>query len=199
MSAPAEEFYSEERWENWLERLRAEEIDPEEEDSARLLLNLQDDVAIAVAKILSAYDDDQLDAEEAQSEIETIRDMVLSDVDIADEEKLMLVDGVQTSLVSVFLSAEQFIADGVSDETDIEGYVVAAADAEAEEDFDRALGLVACAGTQVIDGEDLDMEITESLEYGLVTEWVNGLDSLQSALGAPEVIEDDDADDGEDA
>ena len=195
MSAPEEEFYSEERWENWLQRLREEEIDPEEEDSARLLLNLQDDVAIAVAKILSAFEEDEIDAAEAQSEIEQIRDMVLSEVEIADEEKLMLVDGVQTSLVSVFLSAEQFVTDGVSDEADIEGYVLAAADAEAEEDFDRALGLVACAGTQVIDGADLDMEITESLEYGLVTEWVNGLDSLQSALGAPEVIEDDDGDD----
>ena len=200
MSAPEEEFYSEERWENWLQRLREEEIDPEEEDSARLLLNLQDDVAIAVAKILSAFEEDVIDADEAQSEIEQIRDMVLSEVEIADEEKLMLVDGVQTSLVSVFLSAEQFVTDGVSDEADIEGYVLAAADAEAEEDFDRALGLVACAGTQVIDGSDLDMEITESLEYGLVTEWVNGLDSLQSALGAPEVIEDDDGDgNGDDA
>ena len=200
MSAPEEEFYSEERWENWLQRLREEEIDPEDEDSARLLLNLQDDVAIAVAKILSAFEEDVIDADEAQSEIEQIRDMVLSEVEIADEEKLMLVDGVQTSLVSVFLSAEQFVTDGVSDEADIEGYVLAAADAEAEEDFDRALGLVACAGTQVIDGSDLDMEITESLEYGLVTEWVNGLDSLQSALGAPEVIEDDDGDgNGDDA
>ncbi|MDX1747419.1 MAG: DUF2150 family protein, partial [Halobacteriales archaeon] len=42
-----------------------------------------------------------------------------------------------------------------------------------------------------LEASALDMEITESLEYGLVTEWVNGLDSLQSALGAPEVIEDD--------
>ncbi|MGA9401243.1 DUF2150 family protein, partial [Haladaptatus sp.] len=45
MSAPPEEFYSEERWQNWLDRIKDEEIDPEDEDSARLLLNLQDDVA----------------------------------------------------------------------------------------------------------------------------------------------------------
>jgi len=30
MSAPEEEFYSEERWQNWLDRLRDEEIDPED-------------------------------------------------------------------------------------------------------------------------------------------------------------------------
>ncbi|MFQ3295600.1 MAG: hypothetical protein ACI8VE_002688, partial [Natrialbaceae archaeon] len=60
MSEAPTEFYSEERWQNWLERIRDEEIDPEDEDSARLLLNLQDDAAIAIAKIVSACDEDHL-------------------------------------------------------------------------------------------------------------------------------------------
>jgi hypothetical protein len=192
MSAPEEEFYSEERWQNWLDRLRDEDIDPEDEDSARLLLNLQDDVAIAVAKILKAYEDETIDEAEALDELADIRDVVLSEPDFDDEDKLMLVDGVQTSLVCVFYSAEQYMADGVAEETTIEEYVHAAVDAEAEDDLDRALGLTACAGTQVIDGDDLDMSILDDVEYGLVTEWVNGLDSLQSALSDPEVIEDDD-------
>jgi hypothetical protein len=192
MSAPEEEFYSEERWQNWLDRLRDEEIDPEDEESARLLLNLQDDVAIAVAKILTAYDDGDIEEDEAMEELADIREVVLSEPDFDDEDKLMLVDGVQTSLVCVFYSAEQYIADGVADETTVEEYVQAAVDAETEDDLDRALGLSACAGTRIIDGEELDMSILDDVEYGLVTEWVNGLDSLQSALSDPEVIEDDD-------
>ncbi|WP_232702510.1 DUF2150 family protein [Halobacterium wangiae] len=192
MSAPEEEFYSEERWQNWLDRLRDEEIDPEDEDSARLLLNLQDDVAIAVAKIIKAYEDDDIDEDEAMTELADIREVVLSEPDFDDEDKVMLVDGVQTSLVCVFYSSEQFVADGVADEASVEEYVDAAVAAEADEDLDRALGLSACAGTRVIDGEELDMSVIEDVEYGLVTEWVNGLDSLQSALSDPEVIEDDD-------
>jgi hypothetical protein len=192
MSAPEEEFYSEERWQNWLDRLRDEEIDPEDEESARLLLNLQDDVAIAVAKILTASDDGDLDEDEAMEELADIREVVLSEPDFDDEDKLMLVDGVQTSLVCVFYSAEQYLADGVADETTVEEYVLAAVEAETEDDLDRALGLSACAGTRVVDGEELDMSVLDDVEYGLVTEWVNGLDSLQSALSDPEVIEDDD-------
>lgn len=192
MSAPEEEFYSEERWQNWLDRLRDEDIDPEDEDSARLLLNLQDDVAIAVAKILKAYDGDDIDQEEALEELADIREVVLSEPDFEDEDKVMLVDGVQTSLVCVFYSAEQYLADGVADEATIEEYVDAAVEAEAADDLDRALGLTACVGTRIIDGEDLDMGVLDDVEYGLVTEWVNGLDSLQSALSDPEVIEDDD-------
>jgi len=192
MSAPEEEFYSEERWQNWLDRLREEELDPEDEDSARLLLNLQDDVAIAVAKILKAYDDDELDQDEGMDELADIREVVLAEPAFDDEDKLMLVDGVQTSLVAVFYSAEQYVADGPADEASVDEYVHAAVDAESEEDLDRALGLVAAGGTRVIDGDDLDMTLLEDVEYGLVTEWVNGLDSLQSALSDPEVIEDDD-------
>jgi hypothetical protein len=192
MSAPEEEFYSEERWQNWLDRLREEELDPEDEDSARLLLNLQDDVAIAVAKILKAYDDDEVEQDEAMDELADIREVVLAEPAFDDEDKLMLVDGVQTSLVAVFYSAEQYVADGPADEATVEEYVHAAVDAESEEDLDRALGLVAAGGTRVVDGEDLDMTVLDDVEYGLVTEWVNGLDSLQSALSDPEVIEDDD-------
>ena len=188
MSAPAEEFYSEERWQNWIDRLRDEELDPEDEDSARLLLNLQDDVSIAVAKIIRAHGE-ELDDEGALGELAGIREIVLADVELADEETAMLLDGVQTSLVCVFFAAEQYVAEGVADDASVEEYLHAAADAEAGDEFDRALGLAAAAGTRVIDGDELDMSITEELEYGLVTEWVNGLDSLDSALSDPEVIE----------
>ena len=191
MSEAPTEFYSEDRWQNWLDRIRDEEIDPEDEDSARLLLNLQDDAAIAVAKIVSAYDEDRLDEEEALEEIADIREIVLSEVEFEDEEKAMLVDGVQTSLMCVFYAAEEYIAGGPADEATIDEYVQAAADAEAEEDLDAALGYAAQAGTLIIDGEELDMTLAEELSYGLVTEWVNGLDSLQSAMSDPEVVEED--------
>ena len=197
MSTPAEEFYSEERWQNWLDRLRESDLDPEEEESARLLLNLQDDVAIAIAKIIRAYEGDieeedalsELDEEGAIEELADLRAVVLAEPDIDDEETAILLDGVQTSLVSAIYAAEQYVAEGVATDASITEYLRAAAEAEDAEEFDRALGLVAAAGTRVIDGEELDMSVAEELEYGLVTEWINGLDSLQSAVSDPEVIE----------
>ncbi|MFC7079714.1 DUF2150 family protein [Halorussus caseinilyticus] len=192
MSAPPEEFYSDERWQNWLDRIREEDIDPEDEDSARLLLNLQDDVAIAVAKIVTAYDDGDIDEEEATDELTDIREVVLDEVSFENDDKAMLIDGVQTSLVCVFYAAEQYVAEGAADEAAVEEYVLEAGRAEEAEDLDSALGLVAAGGTRIIDGEELDMSVTEELEYGLVTEWVNGLDSLQSAMSDPEVVEEED-------
>lgn len=191
MSTPPGGFYSDERWQNWIDRVREEDIDPEDEDSARLLLNLQDDTAIAVAKIVTAYDDGELDEDETMTEIAEIRDVVLSEVDFDDDDKQMLIEGVQTSLMCVFAAAEEYVAGGVAEEASVGEYVRAAADAEAEEEMDAALGFCAQAGTRIIDGEELDVGIVEEIEYGFVSEWVNGLDSLQDALADPEVVEEE--------
>jgi hypothetical protein len=185
-------FYTEDRWQNWIGRVAEEDLDPENEDSARLLLNLQDDAAIAVAKIVNAYEDGRLDEEGAVEELTGVREIVLDEVELEDEEKRMLVDGVQTSLVCVFYAAEEYIAAGAAEDGTIEEYVHAAADAEANEDLDAALGYLVQAGTRIIDGDELDIEMVEDLEYGLVSEWVNGLDSLQSAMSDPEVVEEED-------
>jgi hypothetical protein len=186
-----ETFYTDDRWQNWLDRLEEEDLDPENEDSARLLLNLQDDAAIAVVKVLAALDDGRIDQDRAVEEIQGVRDIVLADVDFDDEDKVMLIDGVQTSLVPVFYAAEEYVVGGVV-EGDVTEFVRAAADAEAGDDLDAALGYVVQAGTRIIDGEPLDIDVVEDLEYGLVSEWVNGLDSLQSAIEDPEVVEEED-------
>lgn len=188
MSTAPEEFYSNERWQNWLNRIQDEEIDPEDEDSARLLLNLQDDAAIAVVKILGAYEEGELDAEETIAELTEVREIVLREVDIDDEDTAMLIDGVQTSLVCVFLAAEEYVHEGV-DSGSIRDRIEAAAEAEADERLEDALVNCARAGTLVIDGEPLDMSLVADLEYGLVAEWVNGLDSLSNAMSDPEVVE----------
>ena len=188
---PVETFYSEERWQNWIDRIREEELDPEEEDSARLLLNLQDDAAIAVAKVLTAHEEGRIGDDRAAAEINDVREIVLEEVTIDDEDKLMLIDGVQTSLVPVFYAAEEYVVGGAVEEGTVEEYLVAAADAEREEDLDAALGYVVQAGTLVIDGDELDVRIAEDIDYGLVSEWINGLDSLQSALADPEVVDEE--------
>jgi hypothetical protein len=191
MSNEPGEYYTEDRWQNWIGRLREEEIDPEDEDSARLLLNLQDDTAIAVAKILTDYDEGVLGEDETLGELEDIQEIVLSEVEFDNEDKEMLIDGVQTSLMCVFHAAHEYVVGGPAEDGTIEEYVDAAAEEEANEDLDAALGYCIQAGTLIIDGREMDMEMAEDLDFGLVAEWVNGLDSLQTAMRDPEVVEED--------
>lgn len=188
---PVGTFYTEERWQNWLDRVREEDLDLEEEESARLLMNLQEDTAIAVAKVLSAYEEGQIDEDRALEELQDIQEIVMSEADVGDEEKQMLVESVQMSLEVVFYSALEYAAAGATDEGSVEEYVHAAHDAEQSEELDAAIGYLVQAGTRIIDGEELDVSLVDEMEYGYVAEWINGLDSLQSAMSDPELVEED--------
>ena len=193
MSSPPDEYYTDERWNNWVDRLREEEIDPESDDSARLFFNLLDDATIAIAKVVTDYEDGEIDADAAAEELGRIREIVLAEVEIDDEEKLTLVDGIQTSLVCAFYTAEEYIVGGPADEGTVEEHLRAAAAAETEaEDLDTALAHCVQAGTLIVEGAELGMDVAEEIEYGLVADWVNGLDSLGRALADPEVVEEDD-------
>ncbi|MFB6171472.1 MAG: DUF2150 family protein [Haloarculaceae archaeon] len=192
MSTPPGEYYTAERWENWLERLRDEEVDLEEEDSARLLFNMRDDTAIAVAKVLTDYDDGEIDAETARGKLEEIADIVLDEVEFEDEDKQFIVGNAQESLRCVLYAAQEYVAGGPAEEASAVEYVQAAVDAEAEDDLDAALVFSAKAGTRVVEGDDIDVDLPEDAEYGLVGDWVDGLNSLAMALSDPEVVEEDD-------
>ena len=187
-----ETFYTQERWQNWIDRLEQEDLDLENEDSARLLMNLQEDTAIAVAKVVEAYEADLIDEERAHEELSEMQEIVLSEAPLDDEEKVMLLESVQMSLEIVFYAAQEFLAAGAAEEASVEEYVDAAADAEAEEEIDTAIGYIVQAGTLVIDGEEIDPALAEEMEYGLVAEWVNGLESLQNAMASPETVEKED-------
>lgn len=182
------EFYSQERWDNWLTRLEEADLDDEEE-SSQLYLNLQNDAAIAVAKVLRAWEDDQLDLDEALDELEDIRDIVLAEPDLEDEEALMMIDAVQTSLLCIFVSIDRHIAEEPVEVEDVEARIDAAIEAEDAEAFDDALAHVAEIGASIIEGERYDLSPREDDEYGLVAEWLGGLDSLQDALQGPKVVE----------
>ena len=194
MVEPEDRFYTEERWQNWLTRIEEEEFDPDDEDSYRLLWNLQEDAAIAVAKILAAYEEERLDDDETVEELERLRDIVLAEPELedVDEEKLMLVETIQSGLNCALYAAEEYVVGGVPEEdATVEDYVFAAAEAEDEENLDAAFGYLIKAGTRIVDGDELDVSISEEFEPGFVSNWVDGLVSLQSAMREPEVIEDD--------
>lgn len=185
-----EGFYTKERWDNWEERIADEDLDPEDEEGALLFFNLQDDVTIACTKVVEAYDDGSLDEDECLDEIQRIRDIVMDEPSFDDPDKEMLLEGVQTSFIGVLASCEAYVTNERETEGDAEDYIRAAIEAEQEDDIDRALGFVSEAGAKIIEGDRFDVEeMGGEVEYGFVSEWMNGLDSLQDAVSEPETIE----------
>ena len=189
-----EGFYSRERWNNWMERLQEEEFDPEDDegDGARLFFNLQDDVTIACTNAVEAYDDGEVGEDGFVDEIDEMREIVMREEGL-EENKAMVLEGVQTSLIGVMASCEAYVTnDGTAaEDATVEEYVREAARAEKEDDMDRALALVAEAGALILDDAEFEAERFDDLDYGFVSEWVNGLDSLAQAVSEPETIEED--------
>jgi hypothetical protein len=192
MSTPPDEYYTAERWQNWVGRLREEDVTPEEEDSARFLWNLRDDTAIAVAKIVTDAEDGELAEESAVEKLGEMRDIVFAEVEFDDEDKTMLIQSVQASLEPVISAAEEYVANAPADEASAAEYVDAAIDAGNENELDAAFAYCAQAGTRIFAGDEIDTSVVEAIENALVLDWVNGLDSLQSALADPEVVEEED-------
>ena len=189
---PEETFYSEDRWQNWLTRVDDEELDPESEDFARLYFNLQNDTTIAIAKVISAFQDGRLGEEAAVDKLAFINEVVMSEPEFDGEEALLLIDSVQTSLVPVFYAAEEYIIGGPLDDLSIADCVEAAIEvARDEDDVDAALAYLVQAGTQIIDGGEFDGSEVDEIESWIVSEWLNGLDSLQDAFADPEVIDEE--------
>jgi len=92
----------------------------------------------------------------------------------------------------VFYAAEEFVIGGPVDEYSIAECVDAAiAAARDEEDVDAALAYLVQAGTQIIDGGEFDGSEVDEIESWIVSEWLNGLDSLQDAFADPEVIDEE--------
>ena len=189
---PEETFYSEDRWQNWLTRVEDEDLDPESEDFARLYFNLQNDTTIAIAKVISAFKEERVDEETTLEKLGFINEVVMAEPEFDDEEALLLIDSVQTSLVPVFYASEEFVIGGPVDEYSIAECVDAAiAAARDEEDVDAALAYLVQAGTQIIAGGEFDGSEVDEIESWIVSEWLNGLDSLQDAFADPEVIDEE--------
>ena len=182
------EFYSQERWDNWLARLEEADFDDAEETS-QLYLNLQTDAAIAVAKVLTAYEEERLELDETLDELEDIRDIVLAEPPLEAEEAIMFIDAVQTSLLCIFVSIDRYLAEEPIEVDEAGARIEAAVSAETDESYDEALAHIAEIGAAIIDGDRFELTPDEEMEYGLVAEWLGGLDSLQEALQGPKVVE----------
>ena len=142
--------------------------------------------------MISAAKDGRVDEETTLEKLEFINEVVMAEPEFDDEEALLLIDSVQTSLVPVFYAAEEYVIGGPVEEYSIDECVSAAVEAAGdEEDVDAALAYLVQAGTQIIDGETFDGTSVEEIDSWIVSEWLNGLDSLQDAFSDPEVIDEE--------
>ena len=198
------EFYTQKRWENWLGRARESgfEIKESEEEAGKesaVFVNMVDDVILSCLKVTARFEKALLSKETALKILEEIRDIVLSEVEPISEDIDLMIDSVQTSLMGALVAFECYFMGDYEEGSNIEELIKAATDAEASDDIELALDYTAQCGAIVLKGQSLPEEVMAELPYGIVAEWLDGIDSISAAMVGSDSYKEFDEDDGEDA
>ena len=196
-------FYTPERWHNWINQVKESKfkIDPTAEGLGRegiVFLDMEEDVILAVCKITGKLQNGMINREDAATNLEDMKAIVLAKVEPIDEDKDQMIESVQRALAAVFGAAECFIEGGYDGKADVEKTVLEASKAEESGDMDKAFELMGKAGALVLSGKKFDSErvFNEVPPDSFVAEGVDGLDSILAVL-AGGIDYSDEADDEE--
>lgn len=188
-----EEFYTEKRWLNWMNKVKDSNFKLTEEDdknSGAVFIYIMDDVVLACLKVIARCERTVIAPEEALAEIAAIRSIVFSQTESMGEDADLMLESLKTSLAAVFVSSQRYIIGVFDRETPLEEMVTKAVAAEQEENLDSAFDLLSQVGARVIGGESLP-EIGE-IPYCMTAELMDGIDAISAAMLGDDSYKDDD-------
>ncbi|MEA1985595.1 MAG: DUF2150 family protein [Euryarchaeota archaeon] len=192
-----QEYYTKNRWNNWIEQVKKSDVnfqnsEEESEKEGAIFVNMEDDIILACLKVIAKHDHKALTPDEAMDILSSIQEIVLEETEPISGDVDMMIESVQTSFMGALAACECYLNDAYDKDTAIEDLIAAAIDAEKNEDAQIAMGYVAEIGAKVLSGSSLPASALEDIPYGLVAEWLDGIDSIEAAMvGADSYKEDD--------
>ena len=180
-------FYSQERWNNWIEQVKQSGFELKEDaendgKSGEIFVNMEDDIILACLKVIAKYDNKEHSADDALMALDEIKTVVLTPIDPISESIDMMIDSLQTSLIAVFASCEHYISGGYDTSANLVEMIKGAVAAEENNDPGTALSYIVEVGASVLAGGELTDEMFSDIPYGLVAEWIDGIDSISAAM-----------------
>jgi len=188
-----EEFYTEKRWLNWMNKVKDSNFKLTEEDdknSGAVFIYIMDDVVLACLKVIARCEHAVITPEEALEEITVIRSIVFAENESMGEDADLMLESLKTSLAAVFVSSQRYIIGTFDRESPLEEMVAKAVASEQKEDLDSAFDLLSQVGARVISGENLP-EIGD-IPYCMTAELMDGIDAISAAMLGDDSYKDDD-------
>ncbi len=188
-----EEFYTQKRWQNWLNKVKDSNFklsDSDDKNAGAVFIYIMDDVVLACLKVIARCEKEIITTEEAIEEIGAIRTIVFQESESMSEDADLMLESLKTSLAAVFVSSQRYITGSFDRETSIEDLVSDAIAAEQKEDLDGAFDLLSQVGARVIGGESLP-ELGE-MPYCMTAELMDGIDAIAAAMLGDDSYKDDD-------
>ena len=188
-----EEFYTEKRWLNWMNKVKESKFKLTEEDdknSGAVFIYIMDDVVLACLKVIARCEHTVITPEEALAEITAIRSIVFAENESMGEDADLMLESLKTSLAAVFVSSQRYIIGVFDRESPLEEMVAKAVAAEQEDNLDDAFDLLSQVGARVIGGESLP--VIGDIPYCMTAELMDGIDAISAAMLGDDSYKDDD-------
>lgn len=194
MKGMKEEFYTEKRWLNWLNKIKESNFkltESEDKNTGAVFVYIMDDVILACLKIVARTEREVISPEDALAEINNIKEIVFKEHEPLGEDADLMLESLKTSLAAVFVSSQRYIAGDFDRETPLKDLVNKAIEEEQHENLDGIFDNISQVGARVIGGENLPTEAME-LPYSMTAELMDGIDAISAAmLGDTSYKEDD--------
>ncbi|NMB86209.1 MAG: hypothetical protein A4E44_01665 [Methanosaeta sp. PtaB.Bin018] len=194
-----EEFYTQKRWLNWLNKVKESNFkltESDDKNTGAVFIYIMDDVVLACLKVIARCEREIITPEEAIAEIAGIRSIVFQDHESLGEDADLMLESLKTSLAAVFVSSQRYITGDFDRESPLDELVKNAIAAEQKQDLDGAFDLLSQVGARVIGGESLP-EMGE-MPYCMTAELMDGIDAISAAMLGDDSYKEDDGteDDG---
>lgn len=195
------DFYTTERWNNWIKQVKEsgfefKDAEQSQDKESAIFINMEDDIILACLKIIAKLDKKTISPDKAFDFIGKIKNLVLEKIDPISEDIDMMIVSMQTSFIGMFAAFETYIIEDYNKKSRIPTLLKQALEAEEKDNIEIVLDKIAQIGALVINGRKLPDDIMEDIPYGLVAEWMDGIDSIAAAMVGSDSYKNDEEDDG---
>lgn len=177
-------FYNQERWDNWLNRLRESDFEVAEDaeempEGFRALYNFGQDITVSVLKIIKLYQNGRFPKEETLDRLAQVEAVIMSEAPQDQIEEI--VESLQLSMLVLFASCRMFIEGGYP--TDIK-VLVKEGRKMIDEDMEKALEIAANIGANVINGATCcGKYVKDDIEQPtLFDEWLIEIETMNESM-----------------
>jgi hypothetical protein len=177
-------FYSQERWDNWINALSEADFeggadDEEMPEGFQILSSFNQDICIEVLKIIKLYQNNRFSKEETLQRIADVENIVMNQA--VGGNLAEIIESLQFSMAVLFAASRRFLEGGYDEDIKI---LVKKGKGINEEQIEEILEVAATIGANVINGKSCcGRYIKESDDPGIFDEWLIEIETINEAMG----------------
>ncbi len=107
-----EEFYTQKRWLNWMNKVKESKfklLESDEKSSGAVFVYIMDDVVLACLKVIARWEREVISPRRPSLKSTTSGRSCLQEHESLGEDADLMIDSLKTSLAAVFVSSQRYI------------------------------------------------------------------------------------------